>query len=873
MDAYEAIVKLEKAALAAQAEHRYESAINFHNEAIMGTQGLDQPRLKGVLFNRLGRAYEAEGQVQKAVVAYEIGFQFLAAEGEPSLQSVVEALRTAGKQFSGERDLALSTLYSPETAQDLATAEADPLLAVKLLINIGNAYLRQPQEYPALNAYEQALGRPEIGQDPMLQAQAMTHIGIIRRRLGELETAATQLSQALARLEQHATPLDQRVTLAALASLYRDQGDLERAFDTYQQALDLYTQVDDPRGQARTQIGLAKLLLKQARIHQAKRIFQQALTLAKQVDDKEAQWHAYAGLARTQEHGGDLDGSVASLKQSLTLIEARQDELRTDQGKASFLDNILEIFEHLIAVHLKRAEAAPSAYVDALTVAEDSRGQALLDLMNSRQRRRLAAARTVRASRSRSYPDRLANFPLPMASPELDSPAQMAPGVSLPSPAQMARGVSFDSPAQMAPNLPSDPTDFDRIAQRAVHNPADVVRRVSRLAPSTRSGAPPVPPDEPVRAKAETAPPPPDLPPLARLVFHALPDQTAIFAVTAEGHVHGHITPLGEATLTKQVTQLRRALEVDDTPRGIRGATRRVSELTTAVPPYEKLLKNLYAQLIAPVAEFLPTDGTPVVIEPHGALWLLPFAALLAPDGTWLADQWPLLYAPSAQVLDEIRQEPDYGSPADLKVLIVGNPTMPKVAQENGLTLKLESLPGAEQEAKAIANLFPEARCRLLLQDEADRATVEDQAPKYGILHLATHGVAYAENPLTSFIALAEPVDGNGLLTAQRVTDLPLPADLVTLSACQTGLGKVSGDGMIGLSRAFLVAGARAVLVSQWSVSDEATVALMTAFYRAYIKLDDKALALQWAMQTVRSKPAHAHPRYWAPFVVVGAEA
>lgn len=142
-----------------------------------------------------------------------------------------------------------------------------------------------------------------------------------------------------------------------------------------------------------------------------------------------------------------------------------------------------------------------------------------------------------------------------------------------------------------------------------------------------------------------------------------------------------------------------------------------------------------------------------------------------------------------------------------------------------------------------------------------------------GILHLATHGIAYAEDPLASFVAQAAPERGDGLLTARRAMFLSLPADLVTLSACQTGLGKVSGDGMVGLSRAFLVAGARAILVSQWSISDKATAVLMAAFYRSYIELDNKAIALQRALQTLRSRRGYDHPRYWAPFMVVGVEA
>jgi CHAT domain-containing protein len=880
MNTYEDIVKLEQAALVEQEEHRYHRAINFHNEAITRTQGLDRPRLKAVLFNRLGRAYEADGQVQKAVVAFEIGFQFLGTEGEPSIRFVIESLQSVGKQFIGEREMALSALASPETIQNLAAAENDPLLAVKLLINIGNAYLRQPQEAPALNAYQQALARPEIGQSPGLQAQAMTHIGLIHRRLGDLALADTMLHQALDLQKQHTEPLAQRVTLAALASLYRDQGDLQRAFDTYQQALALYARVDDPRGTARTQIGLAQLLLKQGHLDQADKVFQEALNLAEQVDDEEAQWHAHAGLARTQEQRGQLNEAVASLQQSLALIEERQEELRTDQGKASFLDSILEIFDHLLTLHLKQAQTDPAAYADALQVAEDSRAQALLDMMNHWQRRRLPAAKTIRPSRERTFLERAQQpSPAQMAPHIPDSPVQSAPHVLSDSPAQRAGHSSSPPPIQqMAPSTASEPPDFDLTAQQAIHDPAGTVQHVSRLAPSTRapstqSDSAPAS-DEVSDAAAESGPDSPKLPPLARLVFHALPDQTAVFAITPDGQVHSHVAPLGEQALTEQVSQLRQALAVDDDPRGIRGAAKRVSEATPAPPDYESLLKELYAQLIAPLAELLPTDGTPVVIEPHGPLWLLPFAALLAPEGAWLADQWPLLYAPSAEVLDEIRQEPDYGSPTDLKALIVGNPTMPKVAQaEDSPLLELEPLPGAEQEARAIAQLFPEARRTLLLNEAADRATTETEASQHGILHLATHGVAYADAPLASFIALAEPADGKGLLTARQVTALSLPADLVTLSACQTGLGKVAGDGMIGLSRAFLVAGARAVLVSQWSVSDEATVALMETFYQEYISQDDKALALQRAMQVVRSKPGYEHPRYWAPFVVVGAEA
>ena len=207
-----------------------------------------------------------------------------------------------------------------------------------------------------------------------------------------------------------------------------------------------------------------------------------------------------------------------------------------------------------------------------------------------------------------------------------------------------------------------------------------------------------------------------------------------------------------------------------------------------------------------------------------------------------------------------------------MKALLVGNPTMPEVRTPGGEELRLDALPGAEEEVRQIAGLIPAERLTIKVGAEADRASVEGLLERHGILHFATHGWADARDPLGSFVVLAEAGDGDGpLLTARRVMDKTVAADLVTLSACQTGLGQVSGEGVIGLSRAFIVAGARATLVSLWNVSDRATAKMMSAFYRHYLELDDKAVALERAARELRDTPEFAGPRYWAPFIVVGA--
>ena len=876
MGSYEDVVTWEARALDAEAGRRIYEAREAHGQALQAADPLGRPRLLAVLWNRLGNLLVAENRIQKAVVAYETGLQALQGEAQANLEMVLESIRGISKGYDpGARNPDVPDLYIETTAQDLDQAETDPALAVKLLINIGNAYLLQPQERPALNAYKQALRRPEITAAPAQCAHALTHLAILWRRRGHADQAASTLRQALMLIEGHGDRLEARRALAALAGLYRDRGQIDLALETYERALDLYRQTDDPLGEGRALAGLGDIYLTRSQIDKAQAALQHAVDRAQQANDQDTLWHAYWGLGRCRHAAGKLDAAVEAFQLGLEKIEAHRSDLSTDEGRVTFLESVHGIFDDLIAVHLDRAQADSAAYADAVRVVEQARGQALYDMMGIRRRRlgsRQSGVRDTRTGAPAGYGETAPGVPLPAAI------ANMPARVPLPT-------AAANMAVQSAPG-------FDLLP--ALNDPvwADDVPMWGQRSAAAADGG------EAEAAIAAFTPTP-----LTRLVFHALAEHTAVLVVSRDGSVQGHVAALGQAALAERVAAVRQALRVDDAPRGIE-----VTRDARRKPPaevqsdHEPLLRGLYDDLIAPVAGAIPADGTPLVVEPHGPLWLLPFAALRTSDGTWLADRWPLLYAPSAQVLDEIRSEPDYGGPKDLKPLIVGNPTMPALSEQDGLAMTLRPLPGAEEECRAVCGLFGGSEGTLLLGEAADWASVTAQMPGHGIVHLATHGIAYAERPLSSFVALGaidEPTVDRltaydtpvgwpqstfmskfartqgaiGTLTAEQILYLPLPADLVTLSACQTGLGQVSGEGIIGLSRSFLVAGARAVLVSLWSVSDAATVELMKTFYQGYIELDDKALALQRAMHTVRQNPQTAHPRYWAPFVVVGAEA
>jgi tetratricopeptide (TPR) repeat protein len=531
--------------------------------------------------------------------------------------------------------------------------------------------------------------------------------------------------------------------------------------------------------------------------------YQQAKVLAEAKNDREVLGYCDWGLGCCHQAAGELTEAIASFQSSLDLIELRQKNLRTDEGKVSFLDSSKDVFDRMLIAHLDLAKRAGGNYQAALEIAESARGRALNDLIT----------RTVNRH------------------PQLEQDST-----------QTNVGGFSDLIIQMAPGTGIDSSDGDDNIQTTT-----IDRSI-------------------------------ELTPLPRLVFYVLLDRMAIFAVTANGRVSGYVSQIGCDELEQKVARLRQAMQVDEAARGL--DLRKLMSIPEpiATKPFipvasvETLLQEFYLDLIAPVADFLPTEGT-LAIEPHASLWLVPFAALQLPDRTWMSDRWSLVYTPSIQKLTEIRSKHCYATLDRSQVLVMGNPLMPTIRTEDGRKIILAPLSGAEAEAKSIVESLGDRQYTLLLQAEATESAVKELARTHNIIHLATHGIAYTEDPLNSFIAFAPTATENGLLTAREVAqNRELPVDLVVLSACQTGLGRVSGDGMLGLSRAFLIAGARTVIVSQWSVSDGATKELMVAFYQYYLASGNKTIALQRAMQKVRSIPEYSNPRYWAAFAIVGAE-
>ncbi|MBX9254878.1 CHAT domain-containing protein [Desmonostoc muscorum CCALA 125] len=278
-------------------------------------------------------------------------------------------------------------------------------------------------------------------------------------------------------------------------------------------------------------------------------------------------------------------------------------------------------------------------------------------------------------------------------------------------------------------------------------------------------------------------------------------------------------------------------------------------------------LQRLHDFLIKPIADILPSNPNDrVIFIPQGELFLVPFPALQYDQDKYLIEKHTILTAPSIQVLDFTSKQKRRVETLNAKYLIVGNPTMPKVELEPGKPPEqLKDLPWAEKEAKDIASIL---KTQVLTGKEASKTAILQKISQPGIIHFATHGLLDDNRGLGSAIALAPSSQDNGLLTAEEILNLKLNADLVVLSACDTGRGRITGDGVIGLSRSLISAGVPSVIVSLWAVDDNSTSFLMTEFYNNLQQKLDKATALRKAMLTTMQK--YPEPLNWAAFTLIG---
>ncbi|HEX9563576.1 MAG TPA: CHAT domain-containing tetratricopeptide repeat protein [Gemmatimonadaceae bacterium] len=541
----------------------------------------------------------------------------------------------------------------------------------------------------------------------------------------------------------------------------------------------------------------------------AESLYRAGLERARGREAHDVAWRLRAGLALSRRASGALDDAIRELRAALAEAERPGRTLRLPERRSGYLSDKWEFYAQLAL-----AEQEIGRNGEAFATSERLRGREMLELLDGG--RILAASDTAAdlVAREQDLRRRIAELTTVLSPVGSDEPLR---GPDLAGRARTTREAlvrAQEAYANLRLEMRERAPAHANMLQPHIASWTDVAARLA--------------PDEVLIEYLVGD--------SATLAFVIRRDRLAVLPLSADRRsimrliefVRGTIEPQGRAPLDSLWRgPLRRLHSVLITPAEDRGLLRGVRRL---------------------------------VLVPHAELQYLPFAALLdeSPAGRFLVERYELVMVPSASVWLALGERPRASAQGTL-----------------AMAPRPDALPASRQEVAAIARLRDGSR--VLTGGAATEGAFRREAARFGVLHLATFGTLNRQNPLFSFVELARDETHDGRLEVHEVFGLALNADLVVLSACQTAVGSgvladvPAGDDWVGLTRAFLHAGAASVLATLWPVADRPTADLMERFYERFDG-QDAAGALAVAQRSMLANPSTAHPFHWAGFVLTGGD-
>ncbi|HXV12570.1 MAG TPA: CHAT domain-containing protein, partial [Candidatus Krumholzibacteria bacterium] len=818
-------------------------SIEYYQQAIALRETTGDLGGLGTSYTVLGHVYNRTGRYVQARDCYEKALPILEAQGNPQqMTEILSGIALLNVDMGRAADAEAAYRRAIEIAQrgELANAEAT------LRRNLADNLRLQGRYGEALSNLEAASTLLDAHPDAIEQALVLSTRGATYLNMGEIDDARTDLlkfSELAAQLENPSyVPLSQ----ITIAEFYRETGAYERGLKPAQEAIAgaekagdarLYREAVALRGDLEMRLGRYDAALASWQEALAQDTHDQAVRYV--LEDEIAIASVYASMGRTEEARERLrdvaprvrTAGLTNLESAILFAAGESFEREQADSAAFYYDAALARVEsqgagiggaevqsgYLSGIRRHYYEEVTRYYVSTFEATKDARWSK-------------RAFATIEKAKARGLLDMLHSAVAGQSSPE---------EVKL-----LDRLYSLD------------PAASDYTTMRAEIERRYVEARRARVSSALGglAGA-----EAAVDLDAIAG----SLPDKTVLVEYALGDSVSfVWVVGRDGYDMARLPPRAQIeTMTRRV---RDALSrVDGDPSHLLGASRAA-----------------YGALLAPVSARL-AKAEAAVIVPDGVLFELPFEVLLTAEpsnGGWnkqpfLARNLVTMYAPSAAVYASLKSTSGSGDyPREL--LAVGNPDFSALATEQGAPLA--QLPFADEEVGVLSAKIKNDRKLILTGKDAREATVKRElkngAPR--VVHLATHGLVDASEPERSSIVLS-PGDGeDGYFRTLEIIATPTRSRLVVMSACESARGKVSrGEGVVGLSRAFLASGAGSVVASLWAVSDESTAELMKAFYERMLgKKRPASRALNEARLALIETEKYSHPFYWSPFVVTGTE-
>lgn len=711
--------------------------------------------------------------------------------------------------------------------------------AARHLGNLGWVHFLLGNFTAAVERYHEAFALAVKSGDKGNQASLLIDLGKVLAAENHADQAAIKYEEALKIGNDTSNRAIQSTCLNALGSLYVQTGDYEKARTFLEGALKLAHDMAAPVPQITSLNSLGQLRLRQNQLQPALESFEQARQIALSINYLRGVWEANAGLAATYEKLNQLDQAQAHYRLAIEAMEGVRARLAGEEEKAGFFQDKVSVYKKQIALLVDNSK--PGYNAEAFHYAERARARAFLDL--------LAEAKVTVASTT--DPNLLKRHD------ELQQRVSQITG-------QLIKERSLETSKQDKARI----GELEKGLGRADAELGDWLRELRHRNP---------------RYAALKYPAPVTLSEAQRLLddktillsYSLAEPESFLFAVSRDDFQVKRVP--SESSLRVRVQRLLKSITNKNYP---------------DVEGYRREASILSRELLQPVGQMLAGKKALVII-PDGALHRLPFDTLFLPGVKpprgdlrqlpYLIRRFAISYSPSASVLAELQNQRREAAPKGF--MGFGDPAyelkperaiMSTLRSPGGERLNFQRLPHSRNEVQGIAQLFANDDQQIFLGAAANEENVKgsERLSQYRFVHFSTHGYINEIRPRFSGLVLSltanNPKSEDGLLSAYEIFNLKLNADLVVLSACDTGLGKeVRGEGLMSLTRAFMYAGTPSVVVSLWNVNDESTADLMIRFYRHLRKNGtSKSEALRQAqLETIND---NGFPFFWAPFVLVG---
>jgi CHAT domain-containing protein/Tfp pilus assembly protein PilF len=819
-----------------------QKALEYFSQSLEKLRAAGDKASEGTALSSIGNTYFGLGQVRKSLEYYEQALPLEHGVGSPSAEGAT----------LGNMGIAYSALGQPQKALDysrqalqLALAAGDLDGQAATLTSIASLYWQLGDWSHALENQKSAVELTKKSGNHTFEAMILNNMGTTYRGLGDLDSALKCHEQALPILHDVGLP-NEATALQNIGHVYRDKGEFQKAIDYYQQALKLYQARGNRRAIAQdlADTGEASLLLGQTGI--ALEDWAQALPLAHASGDRILEASVLTGIARAHIQENNLHDAQTSLDSALAMTESLRTAWVGADMRASYSSTVRDRYQ--LQIELLMLQHHDS---QAFEASERARARSLLELLS-------------------------------------ESHADIRQGVDS---ALLAQEQSLETDLRLKSEqrIRSQNAALDKDIEGLTVQYREVEAQIRTRSP---------------RYAALTQPQPLTLEEVQKEILDADTllleyslgeDRSFLWAVTSNSF-HTYELPARE--------KLESAARL---------AYTQMSTSQAGGEAMQGAALALSRTLLGPVGADLGRKRLVVVAE--GALQYIPFAALPAPaksaalPGVPLIADHEIVSLPSASTVALLRRETAGRAPAVKLAIVLADPVFskddPRVAllysasgpasssasnsddleraELSERSAKESGLPGfdrlraSRREAETIVELAGKNNAVEKLDFDSSRETAtSDALGQYRIIHIATHGLLNSSNPELSGLVFSlvdrQGKPQNGFLEAQDIYNLKLGADLVVLSACQTALGKeIRGEGLVGLTRAFMYAGVPRVVASLWKVPDQATTELMQKFYRGILQQGlQPAAALRAAQFSMWKEPRRSAPYYWAGFTLQG---